>query len=322
MANKIEGARILITGGAGFIGSNLTDELLNQGASEIVAYDNLSRGKRDNLAQAEKSGRLTFVEADIQDKDTLSLAMEGVDYVFHEAVIRVTHGQDDPELCHDVVATGTANTLSACVENKVKKIILSSSTTVYGSNPDYSPIDERHHRRPRSFYGAAKVYAEQLARAYKDKYDLDFVSIRPFNVYGPRSDISTQYQEVIPKWVGRVARNLAPIIHGGGNETYDFTNVRDVVAASVKALNSTITEGNYNVGTGQGTSLNELAYIIIDLFGNDIKPVYGPTPENQTRVTRRIADTRKTERELGFKAQVSLKPGLEEFISWWRAQQK
>lgn len=322
MNNKIEGARIFVTGGAGFIGSNLTDKLLSGGAREVVVFDNLSRGRRDNLKEADKTGRLTFVLADIQDKDALTMVMENIDYVFHEAVIRVTHGQEDPRLCHEVVATGTANTLAACVESKVKKIILSSSTTVYGTNPDYVPIDEKHHRRPKSFYGAAKVYTEQLAWAYKAKYGLDFVCVRPFNVYGPHCDISTKYQEVIPKWVSSVSKNQPPVIHGNGTEVYDFTNVSDVVDASILALNSPINEGVYNVGTGETTSLNDLAQIIIQLMGADIKPTYGVAPENQTRVSKRIADTRKAEKELGFKAKISLKDGLQEFISWWKSQQK
>lgn len=245
--NKIKGSRILVTGGAGFIGSNLVDELLSQGASEVVVIDDLSRGQIDNLQPASKTGRLTFIRGDIRDKTTLQEVFEGIDYAFHEAVIRVTHGQDDPNLCHDIVATGTANVLAACVQSRVKKIILSSSTTVYGPNPDYTPIDEIHHRRPSSFYGAAKVYTEHLVHAYRRKFNLNFITLRPFNVYGPRSDISTQYQEVVPVWVKRVASGQPPIIHGSGQEVYDFTNISDVVRVSMEALKSPINEGIYNV---------------------------------------------------------------------------
>lgn len=315
---SIEGSIITVTGGAGLIGSNLVDRLVTEGASKVRVIDNLTRGRLNNLQLAIATGKVDFIDGDIRNRKRLNGVIQGSDYVFHEAVVRVTLGQDKPRLSHDVIATGTFNVLEACVKHNVKRVIVSSSTTVYGE-PKRTPIDEDEPRRTVFFYGAAKVYNEYLLSAFHHANELDYICLRPFNVYGPRMDIRTKYQEVIPVWVGMFAKNEPPKIHGSGTEVYDFTYVDDVVEANILALTTRISCESYNVGTGLPTTLSQLAWTIKTIMGSETEPVY-VNPEKRIRVTRRLADTRKAEKELGFKAKIGLDEGLRKFIAWRRKE--
>lgn len=317
---KIKGSRFLVTGGAGFIGSRIVHRLLAGGAKEIFVIDNLVRGRLENLPNLSTNSRLKFVLGDITYVSPLNKLFKDIDYVFHEAVIRVTHGQDDPRLCHDVLATGTFNVLEACAQNGIKKIILSSSTTVYGE-PSHFPMDEDHPFNNISFYGSAKIYTEFLLRSFRYSYGINYVCLRPFNVYGPGMDISSKYQEVIPVWVDAIANHKPVLVHADGKSAYDFTYIDDVVEANILALNSDINEGIFNVGTGTAVSLNELLGKLSKLMHSRTHPIY-QDPGNRVRVHLRVADPKKSEELLNFKAKVKLDDGLAKFVRWWKTQQK
>jgi UDP-glucose 4-epimerase len=311
--------RALITGGAGLIGSHIADRLVVEGFEEIVVLDNLTRGRRQNLANAIASGKVTIVEGDIRDTDLVRRAMDGIDIVFHEAAIRITQCAENPRLAHDVLATGTFNILEAAVEKNVKRIVSASSASIYGQAEQF-PTNEKHHGYGnRTIYGATKMYSEGLLRSFYEMYGLNYVALRYFNVYGPRMDAFGVYTEVMIRWMERLAKGQPCLILGDGAQTMDFIFVTDIARANLRAATSSITDDVLNIASGGETSLTELAGALGRVMGVDLPPEYGPA-RKATPVWRRLAEVRKAEASIGFKAKVSLEEGLRELVQWWSAE--
>ena len=313
--------RALITGGAGLIGSHIADRLVVEGFKEIVILDNLTRGRRQNLEPAMASGRVTIVEGDIRDADLVLRAMEGIDIVFHEAAIRITHCAENPRLAHDVLATGTFNILEAAVTANVKRIVSASSASIYGQAEEF-PTNEKHHGYGnRTIYGATKSYSEGLLRSFYEMYGLNYVALRYFNVYGPRMDAFGVYTEVMIRWMERLSKGQPCLILGDGAQTMDFVFVTDIARANLRAATSSITDDVLNIASGTETSLTELAVALGKVMGVELPPEYGPA-RKATPVWKRLADVRKAERQIGFKAKVSLEDGLRELVQWWSSETK
>jgi UDP-glucose 4-epimerase len=313
--------RALITGGAGLIGSHIADRLVAEGVQEIVVLDNLTRGRRQNLEPAIASGKVTIVEGDIRDPNVVLRAMEGIDIVFHEAAIRITHCAENPRLAHDVLATGTFNILEAAVAAKVKRIVSASSASIYGQAEDFPTKENHHGYGNRTIYGATKSYSEGLLRSFYEMYGLNYVALRYFNVYGPRMDAFGVYTEVMIRWMERLAKGDPCLILGDGAQTMDFVFVTDIARANLRAANSTITDDILNIASGTETSLTELAAALGRVMGVDRPPEYGPE-RKATPVWRRLADVRKAERLIGFKAKVPLEEGLRQLVQWWSHETK
>jgi UDP-glucose 4-epimerase len=308
--------RALITGGAGLIGSHIADRLVVEGFEEIVVLDNLTRGRRQNLAPAMASGRVTVVEGDIRDADLVLRAMQGIDIVFHEAAIRITHCAENPRLAHDVLATGTFNILEAAVKANVKRVVSASSASIYGQAEEF-PTNEKHHGYGnRTIYGATKSYSEGLLRSFYEMYGLNYVALRYFNVYGPRMDAFGVYTEVMIRWMERLSKGQPCLILGDGAQTMDFIFVTDIARANLRAATSSLTDDVLNIASGTETSLTELAVALGKVMGVDLPPEYGPE-RKATPVWRRLADVKKAERQIAFKAKVSLEDGLRELVKWW-----
>jgi len=315
--------RVLVTGGAGLIGSHIVDLLMNgreQGKyGEIVILDNFVRGRRENLAAAMDRGPLTIIEGDITNRSLLAEAMQGIDLVFHLAAIRITQCAEDPRLAVDVLGNGTFNVLEAAVQAKVKKVISSSSASVYGLAEDF-PTTERHHPyNNRTIYGALKAFNEGLLRSFNDMYGLPYVALRYFNVYGPRMDIYGAYTEVLIRWMDRILEGKPPLIFGDGKQTLDFIYVKDIARANILAAESPISDEVFNIACGVETSLNDLAYALMNVMDVDMPLEYGPE-RKVNPVPRRLADTSSARDKIGFTAQVQLEQGLSELVDWWRAQ--
>jgi|SRR5947209_3437034 len=312
--NQIKGARFLITGGAGFIGSTIIDQLLEAGAAEIRVIDNFIRGSWANLKPALASGRVNVTEGDIRDAELVDELTAGVDYVFHQAALRITRCAEAPREAVEVLMTGTLNVLEAAVHHNIKKVVAASSASVYGE-PSYLPIDEAHPFNNRTMYGAGKIANEQMLRACYTTSGLPYVAFRYFNVYGPRMDVTGVYTEVLIRWMDAIENGTAPLIFGDGEQSMDFVFVEDVARANVMAMQSEVTDDVFNVGTGIQTSLNELCAALLNLTGSRLKPEYRPA-RAVANVTRRQASIEKAERLLGFKAGVSLEQGLQKLIDW------
>ncbi len=311
------GERVLITGGAGLIGSHIADLLIRDGAGEVVVLDNFSRGRRENLAWAGQHGTVSLIEGDIRDRATVARAMQGIDLVFHQAAIRITQCAKEPRLALEVLADGTFNVLEAAVEAGVKKVVAASSASIYGLADEF-PTAERHHPfNNRTLYGAAKTFNEGLLRSFNDMYGLPYVALRYFNVYGPRMDVHGAYTEVLIRWMERIAQGLPPLILGDGTQTMDFVYVEDIARANVLAARASVTDEVFNVATGVETSLNDLARQLLGVMGSTLKPEYGP-PRTVNPVPRRLASTEKAARLLGFTAQTTVEQGLRKLVDWWR----
>jgi UDP-glucose 4-epimerase len=313
------GRRILITGGAGLIGSHIADELVAKNPAEIIVFDNFVRGRPSNLEHAMRRGRVTVVHGDIRDRRALEQAMAGVDYVFHQAAIRITQCAEDPALAVDVLATGTFNVVHAAHKAGVKKIVAASSASVYGLAESF-PTDETHHPyNNRTLYGAAKCFNEGLLRSFHDMYGLDYVALRYFNVYGPRMDAHGAYTEVFIRWMDRIAAGEAPVIFGDGKQTMDFVYVGDVARANVLAMEAPVTDRVFNVATGVETSLSDIAEALLRVMHSDLKPAYGPE-RKVNPVPRRLANTAHAADGIGFASRVKLDDGLRCFVEWWKSE--
>ncbi len=313
----IRGADVLVTGGAGTIGSTLVDQLVEAGAGRVQVLDNLVRGRRANLTEAFASGRAELVEGDLRDRDLVNDVTHGKDLVFHQAAIRITQCAEEPRLALEVLVDGTFNVLEAAAAAGVCKVVAASSASVYGLAERF-PTDERHpHFNNDTFYGAAKSFNEGMARSFRAMYGLDFVILRYFNVYGPRMDVHGLYTEVLVRWMERIADGQPPLIFGDGQQTMDFVFTTDIARANVLAATSDITEGVYNIASGTETSLLHLAETLLAVMGSDLSVEHGPE-RAVNGVTRRLADTSSALRDLGFKSEVDLEQGLRELVTWWR----
>ena len=313
----LRNARALITGGAGLIGSHIADRLVKEAVAEVVVLDNFVRGRRQNLDAACAAGRVTIVEGDIRDRALVQNVMEGIDVVFHQAAIRITQCAEEPALAIDVLVNGTFNVVDAARMAKVKKVVAASTASVYGL-ADQFPTDEQHHPyNNRTLYGSAKAFNEGLLRAYHDQYGLDYVALRYFNVYGPRMDIHGAYTEVFIRWMERIAANQPLTIFGDGTQTMDFVYVDDVARANILAAAAPVTDRVYNVGSGTEISLNEMASTLLRTMGSSLPIEYAPA-RSVNPVPRRLADTTRAQREIGFLAQVPFEGGLRDLVKWWR----
>jgi UDP-glucose 4-epimerase len=314
--------RVLVTGGAGLVGSHIIDLLVKSNeAREIVALDNLIRGRRDNLAWAMSNGPVRLVEGDMRDRKLLAEVMQGVDLVFHQAALRITHCVQEPRMAIEVMVGATFDLLEQAVKNKVKKVVAASSASIYGMAEEFPTKESHHPYDNRTLYGAAKSFNEGLLRAFNDMYGLNYVALRYFNVFGPRMDIHGAYTEVLIRWMDRIAAGQPPLIFGDGKQTMDFIDIEDVARANILAAQADVTDEVFNVATGKEVSLNDLAYALLEVMGSKLKPEYGPE-RKVNPVPRRLADTEKARRLLGFTASVPVEEGLRRLVAWWRDQQK
>lgn len=315
----MHGKRILITGGAGLIGSHIADLLIREEPEEILILDNFVRGRRENLQQAAANFPLTIIDGDIRDRALLDRLFEGIDIVFHQAAIRITQCAEDPRLAFDVLAVGTFNVLEAAVAAKVEKVVAASSASVLGLAERFPTTEAHHPYNNRTIYGAAKAFNEGLLRSFAEMYGLRYAALRYFNVYGPRMDVHGAYTEVLIRWMERIAAGQPPLIFGDGTQTMDFVDARDIARANILAAQSEVTDEVFNIASGTETSLHDLATTLLQVMGSSLEPEYAP-PRKVNPVPRRLADVSKARQLLGFEAQISLEEGLRDLVAWWRAE--
>jgi UDP-glucose 4-epimerase len=316
----MKGDRVLITGGAGVVGSNLADQLVVAGVDEIVVLDNFDRGRHENLAWASANGTVTVVEGDIRDRALVREVVRGIDVVFHQAAIRITQCAEDPRLALEVLVDGTFNVVEAAADEKVRKLVAASSASVYGLAEDF-PTTERHHPYDNdTIYGAAKTFNEGLLRSMHSMQGLDYVALRYFNVYGPRMDVYGVYTEVLVRWMERIAAGEPPLILGDGLQTMDWVFATDIARANVLAAQADVTDEVFNVASGSETSLKDIAAMLLAVMGRPDLPVEHGPERAVNKVPRRLADVEKARRLLGFETEVGLEEGLTRLVEWWRAE--
>ena len=317
--NDLKNSKILVIGGAGFIGSYVVSELLKEDVTEVVVYDNFARGKREYLVEQLKDPRCSIfpVGGDIRDIDILDTAMKGKDYVISLAAMWLLHCKDYPRTAFEVNIAGTFNILEVCVNNNIKKLIWSSSASVYGDAVEL-PMTESHPFNNKNFYGASKIAGEAMATAFNDRYGLQVIGLRYMNVYGPHQEQTAAYTGVIPIMLNKIEANESPVINGDGSQAYDFIYVEDVARSNVIALKSDVEYGMYNVGTEVQTSIKELCDLILELKNSELKVTYKPYTEDDARalVQNRIGSRVKAENELGFRYKYKLREGLHKLIDW------
>lgn len=317
---NLAGATVLVTGGCGLIGSTIIDRLIREeGVAEIRIVDNLTRGTRANIAWAQQHGNVELIERDIRNAAAIRPYFDGVDVVFHQAAIRITACAEQWQECQDVLVNGTFNVVNACVAAGVQKLVAASSASVYGLADDFPTTEAHVLYNNRTLYGAAKIANEALYRAFADMTGLNYVALRYFNVYGPRMDVFGKYTEVLIRWLECLERDEAPKIFGDGRQTMDFVYVDDVARANILAAKSAVTDEVFNVASGRETSLLELLRTLLRVVGReDVEPAFLPE-RSVNPVPRRLADTSKAARLLGYTAQVGLADGLCRLVNWRRA---
>jgi len=311
----IDGKKLVVIGGAGLIGSHTVDRLLQEDVREIVIYDNFCRGTHGNLEGALKDPRLRIFEigGDICQSDILAEALKGADGAFHFAALWLLQCHEFPRSAFDVNIRGTFNVIEACVQQGVKRLVFSSSASVYGDAVE-EPMTEDHPFNNTNFYGATKVAGEQMCRAFHHRYGLNYAGLRYMNVYGPRQDYRGAYIAVIMKILDAIDEGKPPTIYGDGSQAYDFVYVGDCAQANVLAMKAKAVDRFYNIGTGVRTSIKELVDMVIELTQFRQVPRYEPA--GLTFVKNRIGSPERAAAELGFKAQVQLREGLQKLISW------
>ena len=312
----IKGKRFLLIGGAGLIGSHTVEHLLKEDVSEVIIYDNFVRGRYENLKNALKDKRCKVFDigGDILQTDILEAAMENIDGVFHFAALWLLQCHDYPQAAFKVNVEGTFNVLDRFIKKDVKRLVYSSSASVYG-DAITEPMTEDHIFNNKNFYGATKICGEAMLRAFHHRYGLDYVGLRYMNVYGPRQDYKGAYIAVIMKMLDRIDNGQRPIIYGDGSEAFDFVSVEDCARANICAMKSDKTDSFYNVGTGLRTSLKELAELIIELTDCKYQIKFEERSQS-TFVRNRIGCPKKAANEINFKSKIKLKEGLKELIKW------
>jgi UDP-glucose 4-epimerase len=316
---NLSGKKILVIGGAGFIGSHVVLELLKEDVSEVVIFDNLTRGKVSNVSLSLTDTRCTFFPdgGDIREIDVLNRAISEADGVIHLAAMWLLHSKEYPRTAFDVNIQGTFNVLEACVKNNIERLVYSSSASVYG-DAAFIPMTEEHPFNNRNFYGASKIAGEAMARAFHDRYGLSYVGLRYMNVYGPYQDQTAAYTGVIPIMLNKIDANETPVINGDGSQAYDFITARDAARCNILALKSTVSDEFFNVGTGVQTTIKSLCEKILTLSNSDLTVEYKPYSEEDVRrlVQNRIGSIEKAEAKLGFKYTENLNQGLLDLIEW------
>jgi UDP-glucose 4-epimerase len=311
----IQGKKLLLIGGAGLIGSHTVDELLKEDVEEIRIFDNFTRGREENIAEALKDPRVKVfgLGGELMHRDILDAAMKDIDGVFHFAAMWLLHCHDYPRSAYEVNIGGTFNVIEACRNNNIKRLVYSSSASVYGDAVE-EPMTEDHPYNNTNFYGATKVAGEQMCRAFFHRYNLPYVGLRYMNVYGPRQDYMGAYIAVIMKILDRLDKGLPPVVYGDGSQAYDFIYVGDCGTANVCAMKADSVDANYNVGMGIKTTIKELAELILEVTGSELEIQY--EPGGMTFVKNRVGSPVKAEKEIGFKAKVDLREGLKKLIEW------
>lgn len=303
----------MVVGGAGFVGSHIVDQLLDEDPAQIIVYDNFARGTRANLDRASRDPRVHVIDASITDIDTLRREMVGVDAVFLLAALWLGECVDDPRAAVNVNIVGTFNIIEACRDLGVKRIVYSSSASVYGDAVTV-PMTEEHPFNNRTMYGATKIAGEQMFRAIYQQHKLPYVGYRYMNIYGPRMDYKGTYVSVIMRVLDRIAEGKAPIIFGDGSQSYDFIYVTDIARANLLGMKADVADEFFNIGMGVRTTINEMVDMLLELTGSSLKPEY--KPQEAMFVQHRIGSTEKAEKLLGFKAHVDLIDGLREVVDW------
>jgi UDP-glucose 4-epimerase len=321
MSSKVTGSRIFITGGAGFIGSYVTEELLPLKPSKIIILDNLIRGSFENMKSFIDDPIIEFREGDIRDKELLEECVSGSDYVFHMAALRINACAANPSDGFDVMLKSTFDLAQLCVKHNVKKLIYSSSASVYGLAQHFPTPESDNPYDNQTFYGAAKLWGEQLFRSFKFMYGLDYVALRYFNAYGPRMDTDGKYTEVMIKWLDCIRDKKPPLIYGDGSTSMDFVYVRDIAKANVAALEADVTDQAFNIGNNEETSLKELLDLLLKVNNSKLLPEF--REENSVNpVSRRLADIRKAKELLNFTPTINLENGLKELSEWYFKKNK
>jgi UDP-glucose 4-epimerase len=313
---SLSGARVVVTGGAGNVGSHVVDAVVAAGAREVIALDAMVRGIPENLADALRSGRARLVEVDIRDREAVRANIEGADFVFHQAALRWTRCQENPRECHQVMVDGTFNVIEAAADAKVRKLVLASSAVVYGE-PKKLPIDEDEPLTGTTVYGAAKVANEEMARAFAHLRDLPITALRYFNVYGPRMDVRSQYVEVMVRWLNLIDEGRPLTLFGDGSASVDFVFVGDVMRANLLACGAKTTDAIVNVCSGVETRMRDLAELLLQLTGSKVGLEFRPQPPGALPA-RRFGDPRRAQALLGFRAETTLADGLRRLIEWRR----
>jgi UDP-glucose 4-epimerase len=310
------GTKVVVTGGAGNVGSHIVDAVIQDGAREVVALDALVRGVPENLSPAMRTGRARLVEIDIRDREAVRANIAGADVVFHQAALRWTRCQEQPRECQEVMVDGTFNVLEAAADAKVKRVVMASSAVVYGE-PLRLPIAEDQPANPTTVYGAAKIANEQMGRAYAHLRDLPTTSLRYFNVYGPRMDVRSQYVEVMVRWLNLIDEGKPLTLFGDGSASVDFVYVKDVVHANLLAAETAAKDAIVNVCSGVETRMRDLAELLLELTASRVGIEFKPQPPGALP-PRRYGDPRRAEEVLGFRAETRLADGVRELIKWRR----
>jgi UDP-glucose 4-epimerase len=316
----LTGRKIVVTGGAGFVGSHIVGLLVEAGAGEIVVVDNLVRGRRSNLAAYRNDGHVRLVEGDVRDRTLMAKLLDGADTVFHQAALRITQCAVEPRAALQVMADATFDLLELSVAADVRKVVMASSASIYGLASTFPTPETQHPYDNRTLYGAAKMFGEGLLRAFHDMNGLDYVALRYFNVYGPRMDIHGKYTEVLIRWMERIEAGEAPLIFGDGLQTMDMIHVEDVARANILAATSSASDVALNVGSGAETSLLDLAKLLTTRMGRP-----GLVPEHMPErgvnpVPRRLAETSLARDLIGFESEIDLLTGIDEVVAWWRSE--
>jgi UDP-glucose 4-epimerase len=318
---SLAGTRVLVTGGAGFVGSHIVDQLVDAGCSKVVVIDNFIRGRRENLTQSGRRSALTLIEGDIRQHDLLDEVVRDSDIVFHQAALRITHCAVDPREAFEVMVQATFDLIRMCVAHRVRRVVMASSASIYGMAEEFPTGEANHPYANRTLYGAAKLFGEGLLRAFNEMNSLDYVALRYFNVYGPRMDIYGRYTEVLIRWIERIATGQRPVIFGDGSETMDMVHVRDVARANILAATAPVGDVALNIASASEVSLHELAIHLAQVMERgDLLPEYQPR-RSVNPVPRRLADISEARRLLGFHPTIGLDEGLRDLVYWWRTEQ-
>ncbi len=316
MQPNINGSRILVTGGAGFIGSYVIEELIPLKPAKIIIVDNFIRGSRANMQSFASNPLVEFVEGDIRNVVLMDTLVAGCDYVFHMAALRINACAANPEDGFDVMIRATFDLAMLCVKHKVKKVIYSSSASVFGLAQHFPTPETDNPYNNQTFYGGAKLWGEQLFRSFKFMYGLDYVALRYFNAYGPRMDTDGKYTEVMIKWLDCIRLGKPPLIYGDGSTTMDFVYVKDIAKANIAALQAPVTDEAFNIGFQRETSLKELLEIMLKVNDSQLVPEH--REENTVNpVSKRLADISKARQLLGYNPQYTLEQGLKELSTWY-----
>ncbi|HEX3976151.1 MAG TPA: SDR family NAD(P)-dependent oxidoreductase [Solirubrobacteraceae bacterium] len=317
--SSLRGERVLVTGGAGTIGSHIVDQLVDAGAEQIIVLDNFVRGRRENLSRVISHPSVRIVDGDICDRDLVTQLTRGIDVVFHQAALRITQCAEEPRLALEVLVDGTFNVVDAAAREGVRKLIAASSASIYGLADEFPTAENHHPYANDTLYGAAKTFNEGLLRSYHAMTGLDYVALRYFNVYGARMDVHGLYTEVLVRWMERIVEGKPPLIFGSGAQTMDFVYVEDIARANILAATADVTDQVFNVASGTETSLVGLAERLLAVMDSDLSIEFGPE-RAVNKVSRRLADTTAAKEHLGFTAEIGVDEGLTRLVEWWRAE--